>query len=291
MLARSLATVTLFSVALLAQPPAQPKATPKAAPKAAPAAAKPPAAAAKPAAAKPAVAPAKPAREPGVYATLSISHGTTPLGNIVFKFYEKESPITVKNFIDLAQGRKEWMDPITHTRVKKPLYNGLTFHRVIPEFMIQGGDPQGNGMGGTDAIPDEFHPSLKFDIPGRVAMANAGPGTGSSQFFITEGTPGHLNGRHTIFGQVIEGQDLVAKIARLPRGRGDKPDVPVRMSHVVITRFADPAAAKPAAPAVKKAAPAAAKPAAAKPAAAKPAAPKPVTPAAKPAAKPPAAVK
>jgi cyclophilin family peptidyl-prolyl cis-trans isomerase len=266
MLARSLATATLFSFVLIAQPPAQPKATP---PPAKPAAPKPAVAAAKPAPAKPAVAPAKPARDPGVYATLSISHGTTPLGNIVFKFYEKESPITVKNFIDLAQGRKEWMDPISHTRVKRPLFNGLTFHRVIPEFMIQGGDPQGNGMGGTDAIPDEFHPSLKFDIPGRVAMANAGPGTGSSQFFITEGTPGHLNGRHTIFGQVIEGQDLVAKIARLPRGRGDKPDVPVRMSRVVITRYADPAA-------VKKATPAAAKPAT-------PAA-KPATPAAKPAA-------
>lgn len=249
----------------MAQPPAAPKA----------AAPKPVAAPAKPAAAKPVPAPAKPAREPGLYATLSISHGTTPIGNIVFKFYEKESPITVKNFVDLAQGRKEWFNPKTNSRVKMPLYNGLTFHRVIPEFMIQGGDPQGNGTGGTDAIPDEFHPTLKFDIPGRVAMANAGPGTGSSQFFITEGTPAHLNGRHTIFGQVIEGQELVAKIARLPRGRGDKPDVPVRMSRVVITRVADPNDPKPAPPAVKKAAPAVKKattPAPAKPvAAAKPA--------------------
>jgi len=248
--------------------------------------AQPPAAAPKPAAPKPAapkpaaVAPAKPARAPGLYCTISVSHGTTPLGNITFQFYEKESPITVKNFVDLAQGRKEWLNPKTGTRVKLPLYNGLTFHRVIPDFMIQGGDPMGNGTGGTDAIPDEFHPSLRFDIPGRVAMANAGPGTGSSQFFITEGTPQHLNGRHTIFGQVIEGQELVGKIARLPRNRGDKPDVPVRMSRVVITRVADPNAPKPPAPAMKKAAPKAspakpgtspAKPAAApaKPAAAK----------------------
>ncbi|HEU0122126.1 MAG TPA: peptidylprolyl isomerase [Bryobacteraceae bacterium] len=241
----SLASVSLFAFALLAQaPPAAPK----------PAAPKP--AAPKPAAAKPAVAPAKPAREPGLYATLYISHGTAPMGTITFKFYEKESPVTVKNFVDLAQGRKEWLNPKTGTRVKLPLYTGLTFHRVIPDFMIQGGDPQGNGMGGTDPIIDEFHPSLRFDIPGRVAMANAGPGTGSSQFFITEGRPEHLNGRHTIFGQVVEGQELVNRIARVPRGRGDKPDTPVRMTRVVITRVPDPNAPKPAAPAVRKAAPA-----------------------------------
>ncbi|MFN0106838.1 MAG: peptidylprolyl isomerase [Bryobacteraceae bacterium] len=250
MFARFLVSTTVFAFGLMAQPPVP-------APKPA----------LKPAMPKPvAPAPAKPAREPGLYCTLSITHGVTPLGNITFKFYEKESPITVKNFVDLAQGRKEWLNPRTGTRVKAPLFTGLTFHRVIPEFMIQGGDPQGNGMGGTDPIPDEYHPSLRFDIPGRVAMANAGAGTGSSQFFITEGTPGSLNGKHTIFGQVIEGQELVAKIARLPRNRGDKPDVPVKMSRVLITRVADPNAPKPvapamkkkAAPAVKKAAPAAA---------------------------------
>ncbi len=259
MLARLFASASLLAFSLAAQtPPAAPKpATPK------PAAAKP--AAAKPAAVKPAarpVAPAKPAapaREPGLYATISVTHGAQPLGNIVFKFYEQESPVTVKNFVDLAQGRKEWLDPRTGTRVKRPLFNGLTFHRVIPGFMIQGGDPLGNGTGGTDAIIDEFHPTLRFDIPGRVAMANAGPGTGSSQFFITEGTPGHLDGRHTIFGQVIQGQELVGQIARVPRGRGDKPNEPVRMSRVVITRVPAPGAARPAvkkaAPAVKKAAP------------------------------------
>jgi len=246
----------LFTFALFAQAPGS---TPKATTPAKPAPAKPAAvkpAAAKPAAPKPAVTPAKPAREPGQYATIYISHGTVPLGAITFKFYEKESPITVKNFVDLAQGRKEWLNPRTGTRVKAPLFNGLTFHRCMADFMIQGGDPLGNGTGGTDPIIDEFHPSLRFDIPGRVAMANAGPNTGSSQFFITEGTPGHLNGRHTIFGQVVEGQELVGKIARLPQGVGNRPTTPVRMTRVVITRVADPNAPRPVTPGVKKAAPA-----------------------------------
>lgn len=285
MIVRSLLSFSFFAAALLGQaPPAAPKpAPPKGVapnpPAVKPATAKP--AVAKPAVAAPAVAPAKPARSPGLYATLHVTHGATPMGSITFKFYEQESPITVKNFVDLAQGRKEWMNPKTGTRSKAPLYNGLTFHRVIPNFMIQGGDPQGNGTGGTDPIPDEFHPTLRFDTPGRVAMANAGPGTGSSQFFITEGTPGHLDGRHTIFGQVIEGQELVGQIARVPRGRGDKPDVPVRISRVVITRVADPAAVKPAVSSVRKS-PATAKPAAARPAAAKPAPAKPAAPAKKP---------
>jgi peptidyl-prolyl cis-trans isomerase A (cyclophilin A) len=279
MIARSLVTLSVFAFVVAAQPPTTP---PKPAPTK-PAAAKPAAtkpAAAKPAAAKPTVpkpsvaaapvAPTKPAREPGLYATLYITHGVAPIGSITFKFYEKESPITVKNFVDLAQGRKEWLNPKTGTRVKAPLFNGLTFHRVMADFMIQGGDPLGSGMGGTDPIPDEFHPSLRFDIPGRVAMANAGPGTGSSQFFITEGTPGHLDGKHTIFGQVVEGQELVGKIARFPQGPGNKPNTPVKMSRVVITRVADPNAPKPVVPAVKKAAPAVKKAApAAAPAAAK----------------------
>jgi peptidyl-prolyl cis-trans isomerase A (cyclophilin A) len=258
----------LFSLPVIASlvfaqtPPAAPKPT-------APKPAAPKAVAPKPVAAKPAAPPA-PARPPGSYATISIVHGTQPLGNIVFKFYDKESPITTKNFIDLARGTKPWLNPKTGTKVRLPLYNGLTFHRVIPGFMIQGGDPLGNGTGGTDPIVDEFHPSLRFDVPGRVAMANAGPGTGSSQFFITEGKTDWLDGRHTIFGQVIEGQELVKTIANLPKGPGDKPNVPVKMSRVLITVVADPNAPKPVPAAVKKAAPKAAapKPAAA-PAAAK----------------------
>ena len=213
---------------------------------------------------------AKPARENGLYATLQISQGGQPLGNIVFRLYEMESPVTARNFVDLALGRKAWTDPKTGARVRRPLYNGLTFHRVIPGFMIQGGDPLGNGTGGTDVIKDEFHPTLKFDIPGRMAMANAGPNTGSCQFFITEVPTPHLNGRHTIFGQVVEGQELVGKIARLPRDGRDKPNTPVIMTRVTIDRVgpvpeggivltppAKPAAkkapaAKPAAPATKK---------------------------------------
>jgi len=181
-----------------------------------------------------------PKREPGLYATLQ-----TSMGNIVIKLHEKESPITVKNFTDLARGLKEWPDPKTGQRVKRPLYNGLTFHRVIPGFMIQGGDPLGNGTGGTDAIKDEFHPTLKFDGPGKLAMANAAsPGTGSCQFFITEReTIPHLDGKHTIFGQVVDGQDLVNKIARVPRDANDLPRTPVRIVRVLIQR--EPSAAKP----------------------------------------------
>jgi cyclophilin family peptidyl-prolyl cis-trans isomerase len=164
------------------------------------------------------------------------------------KFYEKESPITVKNFVDLAQGRKAWRDPKTGQMVRRPLYNGVTFHRVIPGFMIQGGDPTGTGMGDPGfTIPDEFHPSLKFDRPGRLAMANAGPRTGNCQFFITEVPTPHLNGAHTIFGQVVEGQEVVNKIARVPRDANDKPRTPVRITRVVIERVGpEPEPAKPA---------------------------------------------
>ncbi|MBI4891946.1 MAG: peptidylprolyl isomerase [Acidobacteria bacterium] len=228
-------------------------------------------------------APAKPARENGLYATLQITQGGAAFGTIVIKLYEAESPITVKNFVDLALGRKLWSDPKTGARVRRPLYNGLTFHRVIPGFMIQGGDPTGTGMGSTDNIKDEFHPSLKFDVPGKLAMANAGLGTGSCQFFITEVPTTYLNGKHTIFGQVIEGQEIVAKAARVPRGANDKPVTPVIMSKVTFERVGPvppngvvlPAAA-PAKPAATKApattAPATKAPAAKAPAAAAPAA-------------------
>jgi cyclophilin family peptidyl-prolyl cis-trans isomerase len=232
----------------------------------------------KPAAAK--TEPAKPSREPGLYATIVTSQGT-----IVAKLFEKEAPITVKNFVGLATGTKPWPDPKTGQPVKRPLYSGLTFHRVIPGFMIQGGDPLGTGTGGTDPIKDEFHPEMQFDRPGRFGMANAGPGTGSSQFFITEVPTPHLNGRHTVFGQVVEGQDVVEKIARVPRGANDRPTTPVRMVRVTIKREgAGPVSAKPAVAKPKSTAP---KPAVGKPATTtakpKPAAskPKPATPPAK----------
>lgn len=178
------------------------------------------------------VPPGQPAaREPGLYATM-----TTSMGAIVLKLFEKESPITVRNFVQLALGRKAWQDPKTGQMVRRPLYNGLTFHRVIPGFMIQGGDPRGDGTGGTQAIKDEFHPSLKFDQPGRLAMANAGPNTGSCQFFITDVPTPHLNGLHTIFGQVVQGMDVVKKIGAVPRDANDKPRTPVVIQTVTFQR-------------------------------------------------------
>ncbi len=187
--------------------------------------------------------PAAPAaREPGLYATINTTQGT-----IVVKFFEKEAPITVKNFVGLARGTKTWKDPKTGMIVRRPLYTGTIFHRVIPNFMIQGGDPAGTGMGdAATTIADEFSPDLKFDVPGRLAMANTGrPHTGASQFFITEVPTPHLNGLHTIFGQVVEGQDIVTKIAHVPVD-GEKPVTPVRITSIVIKREGPPPA--PAAP-------------------------------------------
>lgn len=198
-------------------------------------------AAAKPAAAPGAAAAPKVARPDGYYATLQ-----TSMGDITFKFFENEAPITVKNFVDLAQGRKSWPDPKTGQRVRRPLFNGTIFHRVIPNFMIQGGSPDAKKDAGSDPIKDEFNPNLKFDVPGRVAMANIGePNTGSCQFFITEIPTPHLNGKHTIFGQVVEGLELVPKIARVPV-KGTTPITPVVIRKVVIERFgAAPATPKP----------------------------------------------
>ena len=156
-------------------------------------------------------------RPNGLYATLE-----TSLGNVTFELFEKDAPVTVKNFTDLALGRQAYNDPRNGLPSKLPFFNGLTFHRVIPGFMIQGGDPLGTGTGGTKTIPDEFKPELNFDRPGRVGMANAGPNTGSCQFFLTESEQPHLNQLHTVFGQVVEGQDIVGKIAGVP-AQNDKP--------------------------------------------------------------------
>jgi peptidyl-prolyl cis-trans isomerase A (cyclophilin A) len=182
------------------------------------------------------------AREPGLYATINTTQGA-----IVVKFFEKEAPITVRNFVGLARGTKPWKNPKTGLMVRRPLYPGTIFHRVIPNFMIQGGDPLGTGMGDPGfTIPDEFSPDLKFDVPGRLAMANVGrPHTGGSQFFITEVPTPHLNGLHTIFGQVVEGQDIVTKIAHVPVD-GEKPITPVRITSILIRREGPPPA--PAAP-------------------------------------------
>ncbi|NKE69480.1 peptidylprolyl isomerase [Candidatus Manganitrophus noduliformans] len=169
---------------------------------------------------------------PGVYAVMETSQG-----NITLELFEKEAPKTVANFIGLAEGTKEWTDPKTRQKVKRPLYDGVIFHRVIPGFMIQGGDPLGNGSGGPGyQFEDEFSADLKFDRPGRLAMANAGRNTNGSQFFITEGPTDWLNNRHTIFGQVIEGQEVVKKIVALPRDERDRPKSEVVIKKVKIIR-------------------------------------------------------
>jgi len=184
--------------------------------------------------------PGSPAREAGLYVRFE-----TTMGNITAKLFEAEAPKTVKNFVDLAEGRKAFKDPTTGQMVRRPLYNGVTFHRVIPGFMLQTGDPTGTGA--YDAgftVPDEFTAALKFDRPGRLGMANIGrPNTGSCQFFITEVPTPHLNNIHTIFGQVVEGQDLVPKIAKVPRDQNDKPRTPVKITRVVIERVGPPPAA------------------------------------------------
>ena len=147
----------------------------------------------------------------------------TSMGNITLELYWDKVPNTVANFVGLAKGEKEWRTPAGQT-VKKPLYDGTIFHRVIPNFMIQGGDPQGTGRGGPGfTFADEFHPSLKHSGPGILSMANRGPNTNGSQFFITEGPTPHLNNRHSVFGKVIDGLPLVGKIARVKTQRGNRP--------------------------------------------------------------------
>jgi peptidyl-prolyl cis-trans isomerase A (cyclophilin A) len=220
-------------------------------------------------AAKKTVEPPPPPRPDGLYVTFALTHMGQPVGKIVGKLYEKESPVTVKNFVDLALGKKAWLNPKTGRKAAVPLYTGLTFHRVIPGFMIQGGDPNGDGTGGVDSIVDEFHPSLNFNKAGLFAMANAGPRTGSCQFFITEKATPWLDGKHTIFGETVEGLELATSLARVPRGPNDRPNDPIVMQKVTITRYplgqpiwpSDVPAKKTAAP-VKKTTPAPAKKAA-----------------------------
>ena len=173
-------------------------------------------------------------RKPGLYAVFQTNQGT-----IVCELYEKEAPVTVKNFMDLAEGTKEWTDPTTKAKKKGRYFDGTQFHRVIPDFMIQGGDPTATGTGGPGyQFQDEFTPKLRFDKPGRLAMANAGPGTNGSQFFITEVKTEFLDDKHTIFGSVIEGMDVVKKIARVPRNRSDKPNEAVVIEKLTIERVA-----------------------------------------------------
>ncbi|MHB8734042.1 MAG: peptidylprolyl isomerase [Terriglobales bacterium] len=161
----------------------------------------------------------------------------TDLGLIEVELYPNQAPLAVGNFVGLAQGTQPWRDPLTGNVVRRPLYDGLTFHRVIPGFMIQGGDPQGTGEGNPGyQFRNEVHPGLLYDRPGRLAMANAGPDTNGCQFFITTTAQPHLDGKYTIFGQVIGGQDVVQAISKVPRDAQDKPLTPVHLRAVVIHR-------------------------------------------------------
>jgi len=183
---------------------------------------------------------------------MAIMH--TTVGDLRCRLFEKQAPIGVANFIGLAEGTKEWINPISHARKHGvPLYDGTIFHRVIPEFMIQGGDPAGNGAGDPGyKFRNEVSPDLRFDRPGRLAYANSGPDTNGSQFFITEDVAhsAHLSGKYTIFGQCDPASvDLVKKIARMTRDpNNDLPFHPVKITHIEIQRGA---AASPKSPAVR----------------------------------------
>lgn len=171
-------------------------------------------------------------RQPGTYAVFDTSEG-----QVVCRLFEKDAPKTVQNFTDLAEGKREWTHPTSRKKSNDPLYNGTIFHRVIPNFMIQGGDPQGTGMGGPGyQFEDETKGSAhKFDKPGKLAMANAGPNTNGSQFFITVAETPWLNGKHTIFGEVVEGQDVVEKIVKVP-SKQDRPLKDVVVKSVKVER-------------------------------------------------------
>ena len=173
------------------------------------------------------------ARTAGTYAIFETSEG-----QIVCRLFEKDAPKTVANFTELAEGAREWTHPVTRKKSKDKLYDGTIFHRVIPDFMIQGGDPAGTGFGGPGyQFEDETRGSPhKFDKPGKLAMANAGPNTNGSQFFVTVAPTVWLTGKHTIFGEVVEGQDVVEKIVNTPRSRQDKPVRDVVVKSVKIER-------------------------------------------------------
>jgi peptidyl-prolyl cis-trans isomerase A (cyclophilin A) len=169
---------------------------------------------------------------PGVYAQFVTSEGT-----FVVRLFDQEAPNTVENFVGLAEGTKRWKDPRTNQFVTKPYYNGVIVHRVIDGFMIQSGDPLGEGVGGPGySFADEFHPKLRHDKPGILSMANRGPNTNGGQFFITLAPTPHLDDRHSVFGEVVSGMDVVRKIGSTPTNERDRPLTEVVIQTVTIER-------------------------------------------------------
>ena len=168
-----------------------------------------------------------------LFATLHTNHG-----DIKIKLFEDRAPSTVANFVGLATGKRTWTDPDSFEPSNEPYYDGLIFHRVIPGFMIQGGDPTGTGRGGPGyRFADEFHPELRHTGPGILSMANAGPNTNGSQFFITDAATPHLDNKHAVFGQVVDGLDVVSKIANVPADRaGNRPKEDVVIQKCVVSR-------------------------------------------------------
>jgi peptidyl-prolyl cis-trans isomerase A (cyclophilin A) len=166
------------------------------------------------------------------------AHFTTSEGNFTARLFDTETPNTVANFTGLAEGTKEWTDPRSGSKVKHPYYNGTVFHRVIDQFMIQGGDPLGQGTGGPGyTFADEFSPKLRHDQSGKLSMANRGPNTNGGQFFITLAATPWLDNKHSIFGEVVEGMDVVNKIGRIPTSKpGDRPLKPITVQSVTIER-------------------------------------------------------
>ena len=192
--------------------------------------AKPPATTKPAAAATPVTSAAK--YGPGVYAHIATNHGT-----MVARLFDKDAPKTVENFVMLAEGKKQWRNPRTRTMVRRPYYNNLTFHRIIPGFMIQGGDPEGTGFGGPGfTFPDEFNPKLRHSKAGILSMANAGPNTNGGQFFITLVPTPHLNDKHSVFGELVEGTETLMAIGKVPTKAGGMPITPVVIKSVRIER-------------------------------------------------------
>jgi peptidyl-prolyl cis-trans isomerase A (cyclophilin A) len=165
------------------------------------------------------------------------AHFTTSEGAFTIRLFDEQAPNTVANFVGLAEGTKEFTDPKTGQKTKRPFYNGLVFHRVIEGFMIQGGDPLGTGTGGPGyKFGDEFHPQLRHSKAGILSMANAGPGTNGSQFFITLAATPWLDNRHSVFGEVVDGMDVISKIGSTPTRPGDRPATPITIETVEIRR-------------------------------------------------------